>query len=90
MERSRRFGGAWLGLEAYRRLGLPEFLDERIATGCEDIPWPVMSLVLVLGRLCDPASELYLAEFFFASSAFGGAVGCPHGEGERRPVVSCA
>lgn len=77
VERIRRFGGAWLGLEVCRRLGLPEFLDETIATGREDIPWPVMALVLVLGRLCDPASELYLAEHFFASSALGELLGVP-------------
>jgi transposase len=75
--RSRRFGGAWLGLEVCRRLGLPEFLDETIATGREDIPWPVMALVLVLGRLCDPTSELHLAEHFFASSALGELLGVP-------------
>jgi len=77
VERSRRFGGAWLGLEICRRLGLPEFLDETIATGREEIPWPVMALVLVLGRLCDPASELHLAEHFFASSALGELLGVP-------------
>ena len=77
VERNRRFGGAWLGLEVCRRLGLPEFLDETIATGREDIPWPVMALVLVLGRLCDPASELHLAEHFFASSALGELLGVP-------------
>jgi len=77
VERSRRFGGAWLGLEVCRRLGLREFLDETIATGREDIPWPVMALVLVLGRLCDPASELHLAEHFFASSALGELLGVP-------------
>jgi transposase len=77
VERSRRFGGAWLGLEVCRRLGLQEFLDETIATGREDIPWPVMALVLVLGRLCDPASELHLAEHFFASSALGELLGVP-------------
>lgn len=77
VERSRRFGGAWLGLEVCRRLGLPEFLDQTIATGREDIPWPVMALVLVLGRLCDPASELYLAEHFFASSALGELLSVP-------------
>lgn len=77
VERSRRFGGAWLGLEVCRRLGLPEFLEQTIATGREDIPWPVMALVLVLGRLCDPASELHLAEHFFASSALGELLGVP-------------
>src|SRR6188768_2888165 len=77
VERSRRFGGAWLGLEVCRRLGLQEFLDQTIATGREDIPWPVMALVLVLARLCDPASELHLAEHFFASSALGELLGIP-------------
>jgi transposase len=77
VERSRRFGGAWLGLEVCRRLGLKEFLDQTIATGREDIPWPLMALVLVLGRLCDPASELHLAEHFFASSALGELLGIP-------------
>jgi hypothetical protein len=77
VERRRRFGGAWLGLEVCRRLGLPEFLDETIATGREDIPWPVMALVLVLGRLCDPSSELHLAEHFPASSALGEMLGIP-------------
>lgn len=77
VERNRRFGGGWLGLEVCRRLGLPEFLEQTIATGREDIPWPVMALVLVLGRLCDPASELHLAEHFFASSALGELLGVP-------------
>jgi len=69
VERSRRFSGAWLGLEVCRRLGLIEFLEQTITTGREDIPWPEMALILVLGRLCDPSSELHLAEHFFETSA---------------------
>ena len=80
VERSRHFGGAWLGLELCRRLGLIEFLDQTIPTGQEDIPWPVMALVLVLGRLGDPSSELHLAEHFFASSALGELLGIPAGK----------
>lgn len=60
VERSRAFGGPWLGLELCRRLGLVEFLEGRLASGREEIPWPVMALVLVLGRLCEPSSELHL------------------------------
>lgn len=77
IERSRRFGSAWLGLELCRRLGLIEFLEQTVTTGREDIPWPVMALVLVLGRLADPSSELHLAEHSFASSALGDLLGIP-------------
>lgn len=77
VERKCGFGGPWLGLELCRSLGLPEFLDAAIATGREDIPWPMMSLVLVLGRLCDPSSEPHLAEHSFASGAPGELLGIP-------------
>jgi transposase len=77
VERKCDFGGPWLGLELCRSLGLPEFLDTTIATGREDIPWPMMALVLVLGRLCDPSSELHLAEHSFAAGALGELLGIP-------------
>jgi transposase len=77
VERKCDFGGPWLGLELCRSLGLPEFLDTAIPTGREDIPWPMMALVLVLGRLCDPSSELHLAEHSFASGALGELLGIP-------------
>jgi hypothetical protein len=38
VERKLDFGGAWLGLEMCRKLGLPEFLAEIMKTGREDIP----------------------------------------------------
>jgi len=59
VERTRRFGGPWLGLELLRKLGFDICISEAIPAGREDIPWAVMSLVLVLGRLCNPSSELY-------------------------------
>ncbi len=40
-----------------------------LASGREEIPWPQMALVLVLGRLCEPTSELDLAEHFYEASA---------------------
>jgi transposase len=77
VERSRRFGGAWLGLELSRRLGLTEFLEETLRAGREEIPWPMMALVLVLGRLSNPSSELHLAEHFYESSALSDVLGVP-------------
>lgn len=77
VERSRQFGGPWLGLELLRRLGLDHFLEETLPAGREEIPWPLMATVLVLGRLCDAASELHLAERFYASSALADLLSVP-------------
>ena len=77
VERSRKFGGAWLGLELLRRLGLEEFLTTMLPSGREKIPWGVMAMVLVLGRLRDATSELRLAEHVYASSAMDEVLGVP-------------
>jgi hypothetical protein len=77
VERNRQFGGPWVGLELCRRLGLVEFLERAIAPGREEIPWPLMALVLVLGRLCEPSSELHLAEHFYEASALTDLLGVP-------------
>jgi hypothetical protein len=77
IERSRAFGGSWIGLQVAERLGLPTFLRERVRTGCEEIPWPLMALVLVLGRLCHPGSELSLAEQGYERTALPELLGVP-------------
>jgi transposase len=77
VERARAFGGAWIGLQVAERLGLPAFLREAVATRCEEIPWPLMSLVLVLGRLCEPGSELSLAEQGYERTALPELLGVP-------------
>jgi len=77
VERSRRFGGAWLGLELARRLELDRFLETALPSGREEIAWASMALVLVLGRLCEPSSELHLAEQFYQASALPDLLGVP-------------
>jgi hypothetical protein len=77
VERSRKFGGPWLGLELLRRLRLDRFLEESLPAGREQIPWPLMATVLVLGRLCDASSELHLAERFYESSALADLLSVP-------------
>jgi hypothetical protein len=56
VENCRDFGGPWLGLELVEKLGLKECLEKCISPGREEIPWPVMGLVLVLCRLSNPSS----------------------------------
>ena len=45
--------------------------------GDEEIPWSLMTLVLVLSRLCDPSSELHIAEHSYAHSALADLLGIP-------------
>ena len=77
VENRRDFGGPWLGLQLVEQLGLKEFLDCTIPSGREEIPWSLMALVLVLCRLCDPSSELHIAEHFYAQSALSDLLGIP-------------
>jgi len=80
VERTRFFGGAWLGLEVVEKLGLVEFLDSVMPRGREEISWSMMTLVLALSRLCDPSSELRIAEHIYERSALGDLLGVPVGK----------
>ncbi|NQT20874.1 MAG: IS1634 family transposase [Planctomycetes bacterium] len=77
VERCREFGGPWLGLQLMRMLELDSFFENTIARGREEIPWPLMSAVLVLSRLCEPSSELHIAEHFYRHSAIPDLLGIP-------------
>jgi transposase len=75
VEAIRSFGGPWLALQLIGRLGLKPLLDRLLPAGREDVPWSIMSLVLVICRLCDPSSELRIAEHGYEQSALGGLLG---------------
>jgi len=57
------------------KLGLRAELDRLMPVGREDVPWSVMSLVLVICRLCDPSSELRIAEHLYEQSAMPDLLG---------------
>ena len=46
-------------------------------TGREDVQWSLMSMVLVISRLCDPSSELHIAEHFYEHTALSDLLGIP-------------
>ena len=77
VERVREFGGPWLGLQVMEKLGLGAFLESVLPAGREEIAWATMAQVLILGRLCDPSSELALAERLYARTALGDLLGVP-------------
>jgi transposase len=75
VERVRDFGGYWLGLEVADKLGLITLLEQLLPEGREDIPWSMMTLTLVLMRLCEPSSELRIAEHLYERSSLGDLLG---------------
>ncbi len=77
VESSQAFGGSWLGLMLLRQLGLSELLETLLPCGREEVPWSVMTLVLILGRLLDPSSELHLAEHGYEAGALAELLGVP-------------
>ena len=77
VENCREFGRPWLALELIKTLGLDNFLQETIPSGREDVAWSVMALVLVIARLCDPSSELSIAENFLRKTATSDLLGVP-------------
>jgi transposase len=77
VENCRQFGGPWLAMELIRRLKLDEFLTRVMPIGRETIPWSLSSLVLVIGRLLDPSSELHTAEYWYPKTALPELLGVP-------------
>jgi transposase len=77
VERTRDFGDIWLALELLRRLGLLGFFRRVLPRGRENISWADLACVLIIARLCDPKSELYIAEHFYGHTALADMMGIP-------------
>src|SRR5436190_9997872 len=78
LERGRRFGDVWLAWKLWQALGLDTWLETRLPRGREDVPWSVMAAVLVIARLCEPSSELHIAEDWFRRTALEDLLGLSH------------
>lgn len=77
VENCRQFGGPWVALRLIRQLGLDEFLERTLPRGRETVPWSLTALVLIVARLCEPSSELHIAEHFYRQSALEDLLGVP-------------
>lgn len=75
VERGRGFGDVWLGWLLWQALGLDDFCREHHPTGREEVPWAQMAAILVLARLCEPSSELHIAEDWYRRTALEDLLG---------------
>jgi transposase len=75
VERSRAFGDVWLGLTIWQALGLDEFCEAAMPCGREQVPWATMAAIQVIARLCEPSSELHIAEDWYRRTALEDLLG---------------
>ncbi len=75
LERGRSFGAVWLGWTLWCAVGLDRLCEELLPRGREAVPWPVVGAVLVLARLCEPSSELHIAETWYRGTALEDLLG---------------
>ncbi|MGD0906333.1 MAG: IS1634 family transposase [Candidatus Acidiferrales bacterium] len=69
VERTRRFGDCYLGLELWKRLGLAELFEQHLDVDGADVAWSRVAAVLAINRLCDPGSELAVEQHWYPSTA---------------------
>lgn len=75
LERLRDFGDVWLALGLWRLLKLDELLSARMEAGAEAVPWPTVAAILTIARLCEPSSELHIADAWYRRTALPDLLG---------------
>ena len=75
LERSRSFGAVWLGLKLWQVLRLDELFADLMPAGREAVRWSDVVAILAIGRLCEPSSELHVAERWYRTTALEDLLG---------------
>lgn len=75
LERSRSFGAVWLGWFLWRGLKLDEVLEELLVSRRETVGWSEVIAILAIARLCEPSSELHVAERWYRTTALEDLLG---------------
>ena len=73
----RSFGAVWLGWMLWQALKLDELLGALLPRGREAVAWAEVIAILVIGRLCEPSSELHVAEQWYRTTALEDLLGVP-------------
>ena len=90
LERSRSSGAVWLGWILWRALKLDELCGALLACKRETVAWSEVIALLVIGRLCEPSSELHVAERWYRTTALEDLLGVAVAQRQKAPVYSQA
>jgi hypothetical protein len=77
VERGRVFGDVWLAWLLWQALELDKFCRRVLPPGRAAVPWADLAMILVIARLCEPPSELHIAEDWYRRTALEDLVGIP-------------
>ena len=72
LERTRQFGGCFLGWEVWKRLELNRFFELTMDEEAAEVPWSRVAAVLAINRLCAPGSELAIEERWYPATEQAG------------------
>ena len=75
IQRPREFGSVCLGLVLWRALGFDDLFARLLPTGRKEVPWGMVAAILTISRLCNPSSELHVAETWYRSTALADLLG---------------
>jgi hypothetical protein len=75
LERARSFGAVWLGWLLWQALKFDELCSALMPRGREAVSWADVIAILVIGRLCEPSSELHVAERWYRTTALEDLLG---------------
>lgn len=79
VERGRVFGDVWLAWLLWKAVGLDTLCREVMCAGREHVAWAETAFLLVAARLCEPSSELHIAEDWYRRTALEDLVGVDAG-----------
>jgi transposase len=91
LERSRRFGDCFVGLELWKRLELDRFWEALLdgADDAADVPWSRIAALLAISRLCAPGSELAIEERWYPATALDDLLGIEEGKVNDTRLYRC-
>lgn len=75
LERSRRFGDVFLGLALWRTLELDQLFERVLERGREEVPWSAIAAIHTILRLCEPSSDLLIADSLYRRTALEDLLG---------------
>lgn len=76
-ERSRKFGGVWLGNKLFDKLELDKYFSNSLLADDEKSSWLDIIKILTISRFNHPSSELHIAEHLYEHSAMKDFFGIP-------------
>jgi len=89
LERTRQFGGCYLGLELWKRLELDLFFERAMDDEHADVAWSRVAGLLAINRLCAPGSELAIEQRWYPSTALDDLLGIEEGKINDTRLYRC-